>query len=169
MAQKYDKHVYDTAVLVTTGAPKEFFLFKVAKGQDSSHDEDETNNEYAGNIPSKEKMTIHELEFQAAPDVSQTDLQKLLKGSYLEIKQKGNQVFHGPLTSLAPEAGFSGHFELASAGDNNMISLKGNRLKLRNPITLEGGDSYEVRLVQGTNVAVASNLRVVLIAEIERQ
>lgn len=169
MAGKYDKILYDTAVLVTSGTPKEFSLFQVPVGADSSHDEDETNNPYNGQVASEESMVIDKIEVHTAPDVTFADLQKIYKGAYLQIKVRDQEVFHGPLAALAPANGFRGTQTWASGTDSNGNSMVGTGYTLKNPIMIPGGARFVVRLVQFTAVAAASNLRVVLHAQLERK
>lgn len=165
---KYDKILYDTAVLVTSGTPKEFLMFQLPLGADSSHDEDETNNPFSGQVSQDEVMTVYGIEVQSAPDVTLADLKSVYKGAYLQVKVKDTEVFHAPLLSLASPTGFSGSFQLASAADVNGESMRGVGLLLRNPIIITAS-RFIVRLVQFTSVVSASNLRVCLNAEIDRK
>lgn len=155
--------LYDTAIFGTV-ANFESVLFQVAQGADAAHTENFTNMRGAGALPQEEAMKVNWL--GVAVDFTSTlpqDYKAMWLSSFLEFRLSDKTVLKLPLSLLASNSNFTGHYSQAAAADNAAVGLLGDGYHLDIPIEISGGTAFRVRVVQGTVLSAASkNVKVLL-------
>lgn len=156
-----DYVIYDTAVFGTV-ANFENVLFQVSQGSDATHTENFTNARGAGTFPQEESFLVKHIgvvaDFNTA---TPEDYQLMWYASFLELRVSDKTLLKAPLHWFAHRNAYQGHYSQAAAADNALIGLMGDGYMLENPISIKGGTSFRVRVVQGTALsAVSKNVKV---------
>jgi hypothetical protein len=150
-----DYVLYDTAPFnVTAGVP--FTLFQVVQNGDAIHIEDYTNMLGSGSLPQSYSFRIKSVQVFPAEDITVTDLQALLKGSYLVIVVGDTEYVQAPLHLLCAPGGIQD-------GAGAAVSFSGLPLVLDNPIEIPGGTRFSVLIYQKTALAAATDVKVCLV------
>lgn len=160
--------LYDTADFGTS-ANTEHTLFQNAQGSSSTQTKSKTNMRGSGSLPSNESFTIEEIHISSDFNLTAADYQNMWIDSYIEVRISDDTVLLLPLKNCASMNAFSGTYTQASAADEAVIGLMGNGLKLSNPITINGGESFRVSLYQGTALSAATgSVKCVLYGTLDR-
>lgn len=161
----YYTTLFDTAPFGTT-ANTENLLFKVARGADSTHTESFTNMRGAGQLPATEKFVVRRISAVVDYNITQADVPKWFLASFLDFRVLDRTVFFAPLALLADASGYGGSDTTTAGANGNRVGLLGDGYAFPDPafyLTLLGGESWYVRVVQGTALAAgSSNIKIVL-------
>lgn len=154
--------LYDTAQFGTSGNV-DHQLFQVPQGGDATHDESFTNARGGGTLPNDESFEVNRIGIVTDYEVVEADLPALYIDSFVEVRVGDRTVLKAPLALFAMRSAYGGHFAQAAAANQSLIGLVGDGFKLDTPINLPGGQSFKVKVHQGTAVAAAdSSIKVCL-------
>lgn len=156
---RYD--VYDTYVF--GAAASQGRLFQVAEGGDATHVTAFTNSRGAGVFPQNEKFVVDWI--GAVEDYIPLIANRvnITIASWLELIVSNFSVLKIPLIRAWALNMFGGHFTQAVAADLAAVGRMGSGYDLRDhPITIDGGTQFTVVVNQGTAVAAASNVKIIL-------
>lgn len=153
--------LYDTWQPGTT-ANAEATLFQTAQGGDSTHTESFTNARGAGQLPAGEKFVIEKVKLIIDEQIAEADFDTRLYGGFIEVRIKDKTVLKAPAQMFFAHSAYGGHFTQATAALTQSIGPIGDGFTLKLPLTLNGGERFQVRCVQGAAFAAAIDHKVVL-------
>ena len=167
MAEVLDFVLYDTWQPSTT-ASAEAVLFQTPQGGDSTHTEAFTNMMGAGSLPESLKFTVNQIRLEISPAATQANLRIIATESFLEFRVGGKDYVKAPISFFAGRANFAGQYTLETAADACMMGFVAEPHALQFPIVIPGGTAFRIRAVQGAALGATTNVKVLLVGNLER-
>lgn len=153
---------YDTVVF-GAAANTAFEAFQVQLGADATHNEQFTNLPLPGQIPQNEKFAIEKISVQVDfVPTTLADLRDFPVKAVLEVKRNDTLVYKAPLAEFVDNSSFMGVAAIAAAASQVAGGSMNDGHTFKRAIQLNGGDFFKIRIVQGTAITAASNLKVLL-------
>lgn len=153
--------LYDTWQPGTT-ASAEAMLFQVPQGGDSTHTESFTNCRGAGVLPTGEKFLVKKVKLIIDEMIAEADFDTRLYGGFIEVRIKDKTVLKAPAQMFFAHSAYGGNNLQATAALIQSIGPLGDGFILDLPLTIAGGERFQVRCVQGAVFASAIDHKVVL-------
>lgn len=144
---EYRYVLYDTADFGTT-ANTNHLLFQIAEGADANHVEYRCNMRGNGVLPSEESFVIDKIHVWNNGELADADVAKLCDGTILEVRVSDKTVLKIPLRLALSHAGYSGHFTQTTASNRVLVGLDSDGFTLSEPIQINGGVRFSVRVYQ---------------------
>lgn len=145
-----------------TAAGAEALLFQTPQGGDATHTESFTNSRGAGVLPSGESFLIKKVKLIIDEQIAEADFDTRLYGGYIELRVKDKTLLKAPAQMFFAHSAYSGNNLQATAALIQSIGPLGDGFVLDLPVTIKGGERFQVRCVQGAAFASAIDHKVVL-------
>lgn len=153
--------LYDTADFGTT-AGTNHLLFQIAEGADANHAEYRCNMRGNGVLPSEESFTVERIHVWNNSELPEADVQKLIDGTLLEVRVSDKTVLKIPLRLAISHTAYGGHYTQSTAGNRTIIGLEGEGFALSEPIQINGGVRFSVRVYQRLAMTASEEIVVAL-------